>query len=57
MINMIGEGEMTPEEAAEWMLTKMDEYLTVMERLEPFYDASYEESVRLGGANWKKGNR
>ena len=48
MLNLVGSGEKTPDEAAEWIMEKLDEYTRKQLELAPFYDAEYSNSLRLG---------
>lgn len=47
MLNMVGDGVMTPKEAAAWVIENMEHHLEIQKELEPFYDEAYEASIRL----------
>ena len=49
MLNMVGDGKMTSDEAGEWVITQWNQYLDQIDKWEPFYDANFTNSVLLYG--------
>lgn len=49
MLNMVGDGKMTPSEAGEWVITQWNQYLDQLDKWEPFYDLNFSNSIRLYG--------
>lgn len=49
MLNMVGDGKMTPTEAGEWVVTQWNQYLNQLNVWEPFWDVNFNNSIRLYG--------
>jgi len=46
-LSAIGNGQMKPEEVAQWVMEHLTEHIEIQKELKPFYDADYNRSLRL----------